>query len=153
MRRPTRILVILLLVWQTTPAQSPAASPAWPHPVPARIHDGINPEVLVMTLGDVNTTLADGTFDPLKDEVTLKDGSVKRNYYKDTLGIKFFQPIDKSKFPLPPAGWCSWYFYYQEINEGEIKLNAAWIAANLKDYGAVYVQIDDGVEGSRKCLV
>src|SRR3954451_7591106 len=105
MKISIRVLVILLFVWQAAPAQT--ADVAWPHPFPARIHDGGNREVMVMTLGDVKTTLADGTFDPAKDEMTLKNGSVTRNYYKDTLGIKFFQPIDKSKFPLPPAGWCS----------------------------------------------
>lgn len=101
-----------------------------------------------MVLGNVETPLADGMFDPAKDEVHLKDGTVKQNYYKDTLGIKYFKPIDKSKFPLPPSGWCSWYFYYQEINKDEVKRNAKWIADNLKDYGAQYVQIDDGWQGT-----
>ena len=101
-----------------------------------------------MTLGDVKTDLADGIFDPSKDELRLKDGTVKENYYKVSLGIKYFQPIDKSKFQLPPSGWCSWYFYYQEINETEVKRNTDWIAENLKDYGAVYVQLDDGWQGT-----
>jgi hypothetical protein len=100
-----------------------------------------------MTLGDVTPVIADGVYDPLKDEVRLKDGSVKSNYYRDTLGVKYFKPVDKSKFPLPPSGWCSWYYYYQEINETEIKRNAKWIADNLKEYGAQYVQIDDGWQG------
>jgi hypothetical protein len=101
-----------------------------------------------MVLGPVETPLADASFDPAKDEIRSKDGSVKQNYYKDTLGIKYFKPIDKSIFPLPPSGWCSWYFYYQEIDENEIKRNAKWIADNLKDFGAQYVQIDDGWQGT-----
>ena len=101
-----------------------------------------------MTLGKVNVSVADGTFDPVRDEVRLKDGRVLQHYYRDTLKIKYFQPIDKTRFQLPPAGWCSWYFYYQEINQEEVKRNAAWIAENLKDYGAVYVQIDDGWQGT-----
>ncbi len=101
-----------------------------------------------MTLGDVNPSIVDGTFDPVKDEVRLKDGRALRHYYRDTLRIKYFQPIDKTRFQLPPSGWCSWYFYYQEINQDEVKRNAAWIAENLKDYGAVYVQIDDGWQGT-----
>ena len=101
-----------------------------------------------MVLGDVRTPLADATFDPAKDAVRMSDGGTKQNYYKNTLGIKYFKPIDKSIFPLPPSGWCSWYFYYQEINEGEIKRNAKWIAENLKDFGAQYVQIDDGWQGT-----
>lgn len=101
-----------------------------------------------MTLGDVNPSIADGTFDPVKDEMRLRDGRVLTHYYRDTLNIKYFQPIDKTHFPLPPSGWCSWYFYYQEINQDEVKRNAAWIADNLKDYGAVYIQIDDGWQGT-----
>lgn len=120
--------------------------------IPARIKDGNNKDLFVMTLGNVETSLADGVFNPEKDEIRLKDGSLKQNYYKETLGIKYFAPIDKSRFPLPPSGWCSWYFYYQEINEDEIKRNAKWIADNLKDYGAEYVQIDDGWQGTGRGL-
>ncbi|HQT90523.1 MAG TPA: NPCBM/NEW2 domain-containing protein [Candidatus Kryptobacter bacterium] len=127
-----------------------AAKPAtekWPHPFPCRIHEGANRDLFIMTLGDVKTSLADGVFDPAKDQVTLNDGTVIMNYYRDSLGIKFFKPIDKSEFPLPPSGWCSWYYYYQEINAKEIERNAEWIAHNLKGYGADYVQIDDGWQG------
>lgn len=120
----------------------------WPHPIPARVRDGGNKDLMVMTLGDVSPSIADGVFDPAKDELRLKDGTVLKNYFRDTLKIKYFQPIDKSRFPLPPSGWCSWYFFYQEINEGEIKLIAKWIAENLKDYGVQYVQIDDGWQGT-----
>jgi hypothetical protein len=122
--------------------------PSWPHPIPCRIQDGTNRDLFVMTLGKVETPIADGIFDPVKDEVTLKDGSVKQNYYRDVLGVKQYQPLDKSRFPLPPSGWCTWYYYYNRINATEVKRNAEWIAANLKDYGAQYVQIDDGWQGS-----
>ena len=77
----------------------PVLCQTWPHPIPARIRDGANRELMVMTLGDVKPSIADGIFDPAKDEVRLKDGAVLRNYYRDTLKIKYFQPIDKSRFP------------------------------------------------------
>ena len=121
---------------------------SWPHPIPCRIHDGINPDLFVMTLGDVETPIADGVFDPTKDSVLLKDGTTQTNYYRDTLGVKFYQPLDKSRYHLPPSGWCSWYYYYSRVTADEVKKNAEWIAANLKDYGAEYVQIDDGWQGS-----
>ena len=120
----------------------------WPRPIPARIRDSNNKDLMVMALGDVNPSIADGMFYPATDEVQLKDGTILKNYYRDTLKIKYFRPIDKTRFALPPSGWCSWYFYYQEINEDEVKRNADWIAANLKDYGAVYVQLDDGWQGT-----
>ena len=116
-----------------------AVGQTWPRPIPARIRDGANKDLMVMTLGDVSPSIADGTFDPAKDELRLNDGTVLKNYFRDTLKIKYFQPIDKTRFPLPPSGWCSWYFFYQEINEDEIKLIAKWIAENLKDFGVHYV--------------
>src|SRR5215204_2022653 len=152
-RKTMRLVITLLLVFSfARPAalgQTRAAgAQAWPRPFPARVKDNANRELFVVTLGDVKTPLADGTFDPARDEVRLSDGRVLPNYYKGTLGIKFFEPLDKSRFPLPPSGWCSWYFYYQEINEEEVRRNARWIAANLKDYGALFVQIDDGWQGT-----
>ena len=126
----------------------PVLCQTWPHPIPARIRDGANRDLMVMTLGQVWPPIADGVFDPAKDELRLKDGSVLKNYFRDTLKIKYFQPIDKTRFPVPPSGWCSWYFFYQEINENEIKITAKWIAENLKDFGVQYVQIDDGWQGT-----
>lgn len=128
------------------------AQATWPRPIPARVRDSSNKDLIVMTLGDVQPVVADGVFDPVKDELKLKDGSVLTNYFREHLKIKYFQPIDKSRFPLPPSGWCSWYFFYQEINEDEIKRTADWIAENLKDYGVEYVQIDDGWQGTGRGL-
>ncbi len=143
------LVVLLNLVNGPVEAQmSAAAGRAWPQVIPCRIQDGTNRDLFVMTLGDVKTPIAGGVFDPVKDEVTLKDNTVISNYYRDVRGIKFYQPLDKSRFPLPPSGWCTWYYYYNRITEPEVKLNAAWIAAHLKDYGAKYVQIDDGWQGS-----
>src|SRR5690348_4948687 len=92
-----------------------AVAQTWPHPIPARIRDNHAKDLMVMTLGPVSTTIADGTFDPAKDELRLRDGRVLKNYFRDTLKIKYYNAIDKTRFPLPPSGWCSWYFFYQEI--------------------------------------
>jgi hypothetical protein len=141
------ITCIGLVTW-TAIAAEPAPKAAWPHPVPCRIQDGSNPDLWFMTLGEVETPVATGVFDPVKDQVTLKDGTVMTNYYRDTRGVKFYQPMDKTRYPLPPSGWCTWYYYYSRINADEVRWNAEWIAANLKDYGAQYVQIDDGWQGT-----
>ncbi len=125
----------------------PTKSVAAPSVIPCRTKDGNNKDLFVMTLGDVKPTIADGTYDLTRDQVKHNDGSVIDNYYRNTLGLKYFKPIDKSIFPLPPSGWCSWYYYYQDISDKEVERNAKWIADNLKDYGAQYVQIDDGWQG------
>jgi hypothetical protein len=138
------LLALLMFVSLSLEAQQP-----WPHPIPARIQDGANKELFVMTLGDITTPISDGTFDPARDLVTLKNGRQIPNYFRDSLKVKYYKPIDKGIFPLPPSGLCTWYYYYQDINEQEVKLNADWIAKNLKDYGARYVQIDDGWQAER----
>lgn len=138
------ILLFFVLIILKAEAQQ---SKPWPYPVPCRIKDTINNDLMIMTLGNVETPLAQGIFDPVKDEVTLTDGKTISNYYKQTLGIKYYKPIDKSIFKLPPSGWCSWYYYYQEINEDEVKQNAKWVADNLKDFGANLIQLDDGWQG------
>jgi hypothetical protein len=152
MRSINRILIVSFLILGLNaiphPTQNgPASAKTWPYAVPCRIQDSANNDLFVMTLGDVDTSLAQGIYDPHTDTVTLKDGSVKQNYFRDALGVKYFAPIDKSIFPLPPSGLCTWYYYYQDINENEVKANARWISDNLKDYGVQYVQVDDGWQG------
>lgn len=134
-----------------SPARAQGASSLpWLKPVPCRVEDGDDADLFVMTLGDVKTPLAQGTFDLLGDAYRPFEGPAVQNYYKNVLGVKYFKPIDKSRFPLPPSGWCTWYFYYSQITADEVKLNAKWIADNLRDYGAKYVQIDDGWQGANR---
>lgn len=116
----------------------------WPRTIPARINDTENRDLFIMTLGEVTTPIAQGTFDPILDRITKSDGTVIDHYYRDSLGIKFYSPMSKEIFPLPPSGMCTWYYYYQHVTDKEVKLNTDWIAENLKPYGARYVQIDDG---------
>src|SRR5204863_9383302 len=113
------LFFVLTLFLHHSPAAQSSTHPAdaWPHVVPCRIEDGPNPDLFVMTLGSVETPIAQGVFDPIKDRVILQNGTVKSNYYRDDLGVKFYQPLDKSRFALPPSGWCSWYYYYSRSNE------------------------------------
>jgi NPCBM/NEW2 domain-containing protein/alpha galactosidase C-like protein len=120
----------------------------WPKPVPIRLKPSGRDDMMISTLGDVSTPLADGTFDPVADRVTTRDGRTLERYYKDRLDIPYFTAIDKSRYDVPPSGWCSWYYYYQEITADEVLANARWIARNLAPYGARYVQIDDGWQGT-----
>jgi hypothetical protein len=146
---PVKLIVSILAIGLFLSGTA-GAQQKWPHPIPARIADGANKDLFVMTLGNVSTPIADGIFDPVKDEVKLKSGKTLPHYYRDTLGVKFYKPINKTIFPLPPSGLCTWYYYYQDINESEVKLNTDWIAKNLKEYGAQYVQIDDGWQAEKK---
>jgi hypothetical protein len=141
------LLFICIFGWRTDVQAQSNSHNASIAPFPCRIHDSDNSDLFITTLGDVRTPLAQGVFDPEMDRVNLNGGTAIDDYYKDSLGIKFYAPIDKSVFATPPSGWCSWYYYYQEFTENDIKENARWLAENLKDYGAAYVQIDDGWQG------
>lgn len=59
-------------------------------------------------------------------------------------GIRYYSPIDKSVFTHAPTGWCTWYYYYQGINEEEWERNIDWLSENLKRFGLEWVQLDDG---------
>ncbi len=59
-------------------------------------------------------------------------------------GLRYYAPIDKSVFKRAPTGWCSWYYYYQNITQEEWERNVKWLAENLRDFGLEWVQLDDG---------
>ena len=46
--------------------------------------------------------------------------------------------------PTPPLGWNSWDAYAQNVTEAEVKENAGFLAAKLKQYGWQYVVVDEG---------
>lgn len=55
-----------------------------------------------------------------------------------TVGEKAF----KSWASTPPMGWNSWDCYGPTVVESEVKANADYMAAHLKDYGWEYVVVD-----------
>ena len=51
--------------------------------------------------------------------------------------------MDKNCFAkTPPMGWNSYDYYDTTVNEEQIKANADFMAANLKEYGWEYVVVD-----------
>ncbi|HUL44823.1 MAG TPA: alpha-galactosidase [Bacteroidota bacterium] len=55
-------------------------------------------------------------------------------------------PVVQAGISRVPAGWCSWYYYYQNISEDSILLNLNSAAKNLRSDGLQYIQIDDGYQ-------
>lgn len=84
-----------------------------------------------------------------KNTVQVKwRGSLRIGYLADFYRVHHAMPLfarlDRKAFPTAPAGWGSWYEYYLEVSEEEIRKNADWLAKNLQDFGCEYLQIDDG---------
>ena len=51
--------------------------------------------------------------------------------------------MDKNAFsPTPPMGWNSYDYYNTEVNEAQIRANAEYMAAHLKEFGWEYVVVD-----------
>ncbi len=148
---------------------------AWgPRSFPCRAEPGGPASVMFSACGPVTTPVCDSIYDPdadrmytfrgpaplryvdgvamldLPDDATV-DAVITDNFIRDVRGVAFYTgPLDRSRFPRPPSGWCSWYFYYQDISQEEVVRNARWIADNLKAFGAEYVQLDDGWQGVGK---
>lgn len=51
--------------------------------------------------------------------------------------------MDKNVFaPTPPMGWNSYDYYNTTVNEVQIKANADYMSAHLKDFGWEYIVVD-----------
>lgn len=51
--------------------------------------------------------------------------------------------MDKNNYaPLPPMGWNSYDYYDTMVNEEQVKANADYMAAHLKEYGWEYIVVD-----------
>ena len=134
-----------------------------------RLTPSKNDDVAQFSIGRVGSKLCSALFSPSADlgvsfegrEVVLtwdKNHYVLRaqgpltvgmhpDFMKKERGIKWFKPLDRKAFPRAPAGWCTWYAYWQGIDEAETLKNTDWLAVNLKKFGCQYVQIDDGWQG------
>jgi len=53
--------------------------------------------------------------------------------------------------PTPPMGWNSWNHFYQHVTDADVRAAAdAMVANGMRDAGYVYVNIDDGWQGTRR---
>ncbi len=134
-----------------------------------RVGPGENRDVVQFSLGRVDSARCNALFSPSRDlaiefvapRVRLRwtghgyalaaRGPLKvvlhRDYMKKERGLKWFTPLDKSVFKTAPAGWCSWYVFYQGVTEKVMVKNTDWLAEHLKKFGCEYVQLDDGWQG------
>ncbi|MBR2107090.1 MAG: hypothetical protein IJ937_07475, partial [Treponema sp.] len=44
--------------------------------------------------------------------------------------------------PVPPMGWNSYDYYNTTVNEEQVRVNAEYMAKNLKEFGWEYIVID-----------
>ena len=134
-----------------------------------RVAPGLDADVVQLGIGDTTSRLCNAVFLPRRDEamgfqadglkLSKGDGSARvecsgplrvtvlRDYMKAHRNLPWYQPMERRAFPTPPAGWCSWYYYYTRITEKEVVRNTDWLAEHLRQFGCQWVQIDDGWQG------
>ena len=67
-------------------------------------------------------------------------------YYMNFKGLKRFQPWSYKVWDKPIAGWVSWFAYFRDITEENIRGTADVLSETLVPYGLEYLQIDDGYQ-------
>ncbi len=67
-------------------------------------------------------------------------------FYQKHRGLEYYEPWSYEVWPEPIVGWCSWFAFFQDITEEDIKKTADVMAAALAPYGYEYLQIDDGFQ-------
>lgn len=115
-----------------------------------RINAIFNPDndcVLVFSAGTLVPAAANGFIFTAPDTKTTVELELLPNYYREKRGVQYYTPIDKTYHRAPPSGWCSCYYYCSNVGEEDVLANAQWMAKELKDYGAQYIQLDDGWQG------
>jgi alpha-galactosidase len=68
------------------------------------------------------------------------------DFYRKHRGLPYFHPAEYSVWKPSVAGWCSWFAYFDSIDERSVKKTADVLADKLQPYGLSYLQIDDGYE-------
>jgi len=142
--------------------------------IACRLAPGADTEVVQLGCGAVSSALCNAIYSPSADTALVfsADGllieahpkgragtafvvscagpmtiTVVENYMRLHRGLPWYRAMNRRHFPRPPAGWCSWYYYYLSINEEEVMRNTDWLAENLRRFGCEWVQIDDGWQG------
>ena len=67
-------------------------------------------------------------------------------FYQKHRGLEYFEPWTYETWPDPIVGWCSWFAYFKDITEENVKKTADILASKLAPYGYEYLQIDDGYQ-------
>jgi alpha-galactosidase len=70
----------------------------------------------------------------------------KPRYYQKHRGLKFFEPWNYNVWNKSVAGWCSWFAFFKDVKENDIKEVTDLLAEKLGPYGLEYIQIDDGYQ-------
>ncbi len=78
--------------------------------------------------------------------------SLMPDYYVKVLGMPRYVPFDDRYHPAAATGWNHWLAFFRDVTEQDMVNATDWIEANLKAYGMVHVQLDDGYQAENHRL-
>jgi alpha-galactosidase len=88
--------------------------------------------------------------DSLDYEMTISGYQVglrfRPRYFQQHRGLAYFEPWNYEVWRDPVTGWCSWYAYFQDVTEQNIRDMADALETTLVPFGLEYLQIDDGYQ-------
>lgn len=67
-------------------------------------------------------------------------------FYQKHRGLEYYEPWSYKIWPEPIVGWCSWFAFFEDITEEDVKKTADVMAEALLPYGYEYIQMDDGFQ-------
>ncbi len=100
--------------------------------------DMVNPKVKVTPAGNFHYAIAVKGW-----EIVVR---FRPDYYQKHRGLSYFKPAEYEVWKKPVVGWCSWFAYFDNITEADVKKTTDVLAEKLQKYGLEYVQIDDGYQ-------
>jgi alpha-galactosidase len=68
------------------------------------------------------------------------------DFYRSHRGLPYFHPAEYAVWKPSVVGWCSWFAYFDSIDERSVRKTADVLSEKLRPYGLTYLQIDDGYE-------
>jgi len=93
--------------------------------------------------GDGRRTFA---FESRGSEILLR---FRPRFYQRHRGLRFFEPWSYDVWPAPIVGWVSWFAFYADVTEADIRRTADILADVLLPFGYEYLQIDDGYQSGK----
>jgi hypothetical protein len=134
---------------------------------------GENPNVMYLSLGAIESPILHALFDKLTNTVIQfspatfitrlpEDPSFVQvfmplqketpvinlipDYFTKVLGMPKYVPYDDTYHKTAPTGWNSWLAFFRLVTEKDIVEQADFISKNLKPYGMIHCQLDDGYD-------
>ncbi len=93
-----------------------------------------------------------GTQEDRKYEWSVRGAEItfrfRPRYYQKHRLLPNFEPTQYAVWQKPVVGWCSWFAYFDSIDETKMRLAADVVAKKLAPFGLQYLQMDDGYQRS-----